>query len=150
MRTAPRNLRPLALALIVGLAGAAGCRGRLFSELEQDTDSVPLSEIVDVWRVGTRDPNADGADTVRFMVRLPGTASNRVVKLTTSAGVWVESVNHELAVRTTPDSGDARLIGTALLRAPKDSVVRLAVIRATVGDTYYDTVSVRFVPLPKP
>jgi hypothetical protein len=145
--TAPRNLRPLVLALIVGLSGAAACKKGSF-ELEKDTDDVPAAEIVDVWRVDSRPVEANGRDTVRFMVRLPGRAASRVVKLTSSAGRWVEAAGAEVSVRTAPDpdSSGRRLLGSALLLAPTSTESLLVVVRATVGDTFYDTVSVRFAP----
>ena len=132
-------------ALLAVVLGGASCKG-VFSELEADTDDVPLSEIVDVTLAGPGDLRANGTDTTRVQVRLPGRATDRAVTLSSSAGTWVESINGELVLRLTPDSGGLRLIGSALLRAPRDTVPRLAVVRATVAKTYYDTVSVRFLP----
>ena len=141
--TRQRLLRRAVLGAVL-LCGTS-CKG-LFSELVEDVADVPIQDIVDVSLLGPGLLRPNGTDTTRVRVRLPGRATNPTARLSTSAGTWVESVNSELLIRLTLDSAGAEYVGSALLRAPRDTEPRLAVIRATVADTYYDTVSVRFVP----
>lgn len=140
-----RSRRQLIALVLLGVLALASC-DRLRSTLEVDPDDVPTSEIIDLSRAGGGDLRADGAATEALTARLPANATTHIVTFTTTAGAFVESGGGEVKVRAFPDEAAGKLLARTVLRAPRDTVARTAVVRATIGDFYYDTVSVRFVP----
>lgn len=129
---------PIMAAALVG----TNCDS-LTSPLERDHDAVPDEEIISLSRARTGDLPASFAATDTLVARIPAGAAKRLVTFKTTAGQFVESASKEITVRAVLELSSGKLAARTLLRA--DTIAATAIVRATIADQFYDTLSIRFV-----
>jgi len=114
----------------------------LTTPLEADPATFPPRQIIAVSASPTT-ISADGRTTSTISGSIAAGAGPVTVTFTTTAGVFVESGAKTVTALALPSTAapTTRIAATALR---SDTLAAAAVIRATVLQTYYDTITVRF------
>ena len=131
------SLIPAAWALWV----CGACEAWL-DTLEPDPETVPLSAIIDLARVGPNLPlPADGVSTDTIIARLPKEATTRVIKFSTTLGSF-ELTGGQKTIDVRSQLEGSKLIARAILVS--DTLPGTAVVRASVSE-FSSYLQIRFI-----